>query len=318
MKTSTKLSAFFVGLLMLLAALSPALALPSLITAPQMSIASINGSSTSVKSTNWSGYVETGSSVTSASGTWAVPATSSPVPTSSTTYYAAFWVGIDGYSSSTVEQTGILAESTGATTTYLAWFEFYPGPMYEITQTTTVNHKTTTTPAPVAPNDIISASVTYSSSSATTFGSPSNLVGSPSATTLGNPSNLFSSPSNAFINTPAPIGRSTSKFTITITDESTTHGWTYSTSESVPNAARTSAEWIVETPTVSNGRTSSLAPLADFGTTIFSSSTAAATSLSTPISITMVTDNTAKQTMAAPTTSFSSAGFSVAWDSAGP
>ena len=43
MKTSSKLSAFFVGLLMLLAAFSPAFALPSLITADGMSTASING-----------------------------------------------------------------------------------------------------------------------------------------------------------------------------------------------------------------------------------------------------------------------------------
>ena len=45
MKTLTKLSAFLVGLLMLLAAFSPAFALSSLITAPAMNIASINGSS---------------------------------------------------------------------------------------------------------------------------------------------------------------------------------------------------------------------------------------------------------------------------------
>jgi len=58
MTTLTKLSAFSVGLLMLLAAFSPALAIPSLITAPAMNLAGVNGSS--YESLNWSGYAVTG------------------------------------------------------------------------------------------------------------------------------------------------------------------------------------------------------------------------------------------------------------------
>ena len=239
-----------------------------------MNIASISGSN--VSSTNWSGYAVTGSSVSSVSGVWTVP-TMTAGTSSTTTYYAAFWVGIDGYSSSTVEQTGILAETTGATTTYLAWFEFYPSPMYEIVQTTTVNHRTTTTPAPVAAGDVISASVKYSGTSGgPDFGGPNSILGSSNpildatGSVLNNPANAFNNPSNAF-------GRSTSEFTITITDESTAHGWTYSTSSSVSGAARSSAEWIAEAPSSSSG----VLPLANFGNTpgvSFSSCSATAAS----------------------------------------
>ena len=139
MKTSTKLSAFLVGSLMLLAAISPALALTSPITTPAIGIANINGSPTSSTSQNWSGYAVTGpkGSVTSAYGSWKVPFTTSPEPWSSTTYYEGNWVGMDGFktSSTTVEQIGTLAESTGRSTIYIAWFEFYPGPAYELVTT---------------------------------------------------------------------------------------------------------------------------------------------------------------------------------------
>src|SRR5438552_15303329 len=53
-------------------------------------------------STNWSGFAVTGSGVTDAKGSWIVPS----VTCSSSTTYSSYWVGIDGYSSNTVEQTG--------------------------------------------------------------------------------------------------------------------------------------------------------------------------------------------------------------------
>ncbi|MGO8807000.1 MAG: G1 family glutamic endopeptidase [Candidatus Bathyarchaeia archaeon] len=272
MKTLAKLSAFLVGSLMLLAAISPALALPSLLTAPEMSIANINGSPTlsTITNSHWSGYVVTGptDSVTSASGSWKVPTTTSPEPSSSTTYYAAFWAGIDGYSDSTVEQIGIMAESTGATTTYLAWFEFYPGPAYELVTTV----KGVTVPAPVKAGDVISASVTYGPSGPSAFGSPSNAFGSPT-NALISPSNLLISPgsplinpSNAFTN-PGRARPPTSEFTVSIDEK--TRGWSYSTSESVPNAQRSSAEWIVEAPATISDNVITILPLADFHTVYY-------------------------------------------------
>jgi hypothetical protein len=99
-------------------------------------------------STNWSGYAVLGSSFTSAKGSWVVPtADCSGVRGDQ---YAAFWVGLDGYSSSTVEQTGTLSDCDGRSPSYYAWYEFYPSPMYEVTA------------VPISPGNVISTSVVYS------------------------------------------------------------------------------------------------------------------------------------------------------------
>jgi len=162
MKIATKLSMLFISSLMLLAAFTPALALTSSIMAPRMNI--VNPLNGTVYSTNWSGYAVTAASgsVTSASGSWVVPTV-----TGSNGQYVAFWVGIDGYSSKTVEQTGVLAQVTGnrrtSTTSYYAWYEFYPSEsIIEIT-TATKTGTSTSTPATVKPGDTIFAIVTYSS-----------------------------------------------------------------------------------------------------------------------------------------------------------
>jgi hypothetical protein len=108
-----------------------------------------DGTSTS---TNWSGYAVTGSSFTSAKASWTVPTVNC---TTTPNTYAAFWVGLDGYSSSTVEQTGTDSDCSGKTPSYYAWYEFYPNPSYEITS------------VPVSPGNHISAQVTYSGSTFT-------------------------------------------------------------------------------------------------------------------------------------------------------
>lgn len=157
MKASTKLSAFLVGLLTLLAAFSPALAVSSLITAPAMSVVGINGSS--YESLNWSGYAVTGSTgtVTSASGSWIVPAV-----TGTSNSYAAFWTGIDGFSDSTVEQTGTISYMSGTTPTYYAWYEFYPAAMVQINKISGDSGYT------IKPGDIMSATVTWNGGSSFT------------------------------------------------------------------------------------------------------------------------------------------------------
>jgi hypothetical protein len=102
-----------------------------------------DGTSTS---TNWSGYAVLGSSFTSASGSWTVPTATC----TSGDKYAAFWVGLDGYSSSTVEQTGTDSDCVGRSPSYYAWYEFYPHPSFEITSLS------------IKPGDRMSASVVYS------------------------------------------------------------------------------------------------------------------------------------------------------------
>jgi hypothetical protein len=71
-------------------------------------------------STNWSGYAVTGTSFTSAQGSWIVPTATCK----SGDQDASFWVGIDGYTSSTVEQLGTNSNCEGATPVYQAWYEF--------------------------------------------------------------------------------------------------------------------------------------------------------------------------------------------------
>jgi hypothetical protein len=77
---------------------------------------------TQVQSTNWSGYADTGSGFSTVTGSWAEPSVSCTRQTS----LAAFWVGIDGYSSSSVEQDGTLAECYAGTAYYYTWWEMYP------------------------------------------------------------------------------------------------------------------------------------------------------------------------------------------------
>ena len=73
-------------------------------------------------STNWAGYAATGSTYTSVSTTFTQP----KVTCTSGDQYSAFWVGLDGYSSDSVEQTGTEADCVGKTAEYSAWIEMYP------------------------------------------------------------------------------------------------------------------------------------------------------------------------------------------------
>jgi Peptidase A4 family len=76
---------------------------------------------TNSTSTNWSGYAVTGSRFTSVSSSW-----TEPTAKCSGTAYSSFWVGLDGDTSNTVEQTGTDADCSGSTPQYYAWYEMYP------------------------------------------------------------------------------------------------------------------------------------------------------------------------------------------------
>jgi Peptidase A4 family len=101
-----------------------------------------------VESTNWSGYAATGAdgAFTSVSASWTQPTATC---TSRTDEYAAFWVGLDGYSSDSVEQTGSDSDCDGTTPDYYGWYEMYPAAPVYYTNT-------------VKPGDKMSASVTFS------------------------------------------------------------------------------------------------------------------------------------------------------------
>jgi hypothetical protein len=101
-------------------------------------------------SSNWSGYAVTGTGFTSASASWVVPAAVCTGVSNRSDEYASFWVGLDGYSSNSVEQVGTDSDCNGSNPSYYAWYEFYPQPSYNILS------------VPVSPGNVISASVVYS------------------------------------------------------------------------------------------------------------------------------------------------------------
>jgi hypothetical protein len=96
-----------------------------------------------ISSTNWSGYATTGTTYSSVSANWVVPA----VTCAGGPGYSASWVGLDGYTSKTVEQTGSESDCTLSSATYYAWYEMYPAGSVNIAE-------------PVSPGDHMSASVT--------------------------------------------------------------------------------------------------------------------------------------------------------------
>jgi hypothetical protein len=95
-------------------------------------------------STNWSGYAATGSTYHSVSASWTQPAVTCAAGETS---YASFWVGLDGYTSRTVEQTGTASDCVNGTPTYYAWYEMYPKLFGRLA-------------IPVSAGDTVSASVT--------------------------------------------------------------------------------------------------------------------------------------------------------------
>jgi hypothetical protein len=105
------------------------------------------GISNQAQSTNWSGYAATTGTYTSVSASWTQPAGKC----SSGDQYAAFWVGLDGYSSSTVEQTGSEVDCVGRTAEYYAWYEAYPAASEDYSNT-------------VKSGDHFNATVTYGGS----------------------------------------------------------------------------------------------------------------------------------------------------------
>ena len=105
-------------------------------------------------STNWSGYAVTGTSFTHAIGSWTIPSVNcSKTPNT----YSSFWVGLDGWNSDTVEQTGTDSDCDGSSPSYYAWYEFYPAASILVSS------------VPVSPGNHMSASVTFNSGSSFTL-----------------------------------------------------------------------------------------------------------------------------------------------------
>ncbi len=107
-----------------------------------------------IASTNWSGQVLTGGTYTGVAGSWVVP---SVVPSFSDEY-SATWIGIDGFSSATLVQTGTSQSTSAGNNTYFAWVELLPGAALPIGS------------APVFPGDLMQAVIQETSANVWTIG----------------------------------------------------------------------------------------------------------------------------------------------------
>ncbi len=78
-------------------------------------------------SSNWAGYAATGQpgTLTSVSASWSQPAVDCG---NAAQTFSAFWVGLDGDGTPTVEQTGTEADCANGAATYQGWYEIFPDP----------------------------------------------------------------------------------------------------------------------------------------------------------------------------------------------
>jgi hypothetical protein len=112
--------------------------------------AGLNVSYGAQSSLDWAGFAVSGTIFSKVQGSWVQPKVTCP---SNATQLAAFWVGIDGLSSTddTVEQIGTDSDCSGKSPDYYAWFEMVPRSVVYLASG-----------YPVTPGDTISAQVSGS------------------------------------------------------------------------------------------------------------------------------------------------------------
>lgn len=119
---------------------------------PPMKVAP-NVSNDNVQSSNWSGYaVSSTTPFTGVVGSWVEPTAACA---SGSTTYGSFWVGLDGYSSNSVEQLGTDSDCSRGAPSYYAWFEMYPAASVDLSRST----------YPVKAGDTLTGTVTHSGTS---------------------------------------------------------------------------------------------------------------------------------------------------------
>jgi hypothetical protein len=128
-----------------------------------------------VTSTNWSGYAAFNATFSHVNGSWQQPPADCASVPKNAVALSAFWVGLDGYRSNTVEQTGTEADCVGTSPRYYAWYEFYPHRLFVLSQTR----------YPVSPGDKLSATVSQANGSVTvTLNDHNQAQGWPFTTTV--------------------------------------------------------------------------------------------------------------------------------------
>ena len=99
---------------------------------------------TAVQSANWAGYADTNDTFNSVASSWTEPTVNCANSNSGLDGIlglstldgllggpgaaSAFWVGLDGYTSTSVEQLGTDSDCDSGTPSYYAWYEMYPNP----------------------------------------------------------------------------------------------------------------------------------------------------------------------------------------------
>lgn len=192
---------------------------------------------------NWSGYAvaaatapatpttSTGVKVTTVSGSWVVPTATC---TGRQTQYAAFWIGIDGWYSDTVEQIGTDSDCSTGTPTYYAWYEFYPEASYYACSSTGIGRNQPPCALKnLTPGDVITASV------------------------VENTNGTFTATISAATSKGAALG---------------SFSTVYTPNRQTGTPQLSSAEWIAEAPCCTNS--GGTLPLANFGSVTFANATA--------------------------------------------
>jgi hypothetical protein len=105
-------------------------------------------------STNWSGYAVHNGTYRSVSASWVEP--TGHCSGNSGHKFSSFWVGLDGFNSRTVEQTGSEVDCVGTTAKYFSWYEMFPA--------FPVNFSN-----PVRPGDHFTGTVTFNGGSSYTL-----------------------------------------------------------------------------------------------------------------------------------------------------
>ena len=102
--------------------------------------------------TNWSGYAAYDSIFSHVKGDWTVPSVNCSSMKGQQLAITTAFVGIDGYNSNTVEQSGTDSDCIGKNASYVAWYEFYPQRAFFLDQNT----------YPVSPGNQMHAEATVS------------------------------------------------------------------------------------------------------------------------------------------------------------
>ena len=100
-----------------------------------------------LESQNWSGYAAQGNTYKTISANWVEPTGRC----GSSRTWSSFWVGLDGFGSNTVEQTGSEVDCASGHAKYYSWYEMFPAFPVNFSD-------------PVSPGDHFAGSVTFTGS----------------------------------------------------------------------------------------------------------------------------------------------------------